>query len=104
MSFAPTVAKLDIRLKDLTNWQQFGTHLPGIDPSDITIIENDKVGDMIKQKIALYQKWISVCPTASWKDVVIALETIREKTIAESIRDKYDINTTQDSSKPTKVT
>ncbi len=101
---APTVANLDTCLRDLTNWQDFGIHLPGIYPSDITIIENDKARDMINQRIALYQKWLSVCPTASWRNVVIALEKIREMTIAESVRDKYDINTTQDSSEPTKVT
>ncbi len=90
---APTVAELDTCLRDLTNWQQFGLHLPGIDSSDITIIEKDKDRDTINQRIVLYQKWLSVWSTASWKDVVNALEEIREMVIAKSVRDKYDINT-----------
>ncbi len=106
MSLAPTavtVAELDTCLRDLTNWQLFGSFLPGIHSSDITIIENDKDSDMNNQKIALYHKWLSVCPTASWKDVVNALEKIGELTIAGSVQAKYYSNTTQKSPEP-KVT
>ena len=95
MSLTPTVPELDVSLRGLTDWQQFGLHLPGIQPSDITVIEKDKHGDSKNQKLALYQQWLSVCPAASWKDVINALEIIREMTIAKSVRDKHTITPPQ---------
>ena len=35
------------------------------------------------QKLALYKKWLKVCPTASWSDVARALELIEEKFISK---------------------
>ena len=33
-----------------------------------------------KQKLALYDKWLSVCPDAIWSDVITALEKANELT------------------------
>uniref|UniRef100_A0A1X7TEK7 Death domain-containing protein n=1 Tax=Amphimedon queenslandica TaxID=400682 RepID=A0A1X7TEK7_AMPQE len=46
--------------------------------------ENIKIED---KKSALYTKWLSVNPKATWRDVIDALTTIRENRLAQDIKD-----------------
>ena len=79
-------SELDKHLQNLVDWQQFALCLPGIQQSDISIIEKDKSGNTNAQKRGLYEKWLKKYPSASWSDVVRALEIVGENAIASSIR------------------
>lgn len=85
----PTIPELNQQLKDLVSWQEFALYLPGIDQTDIRVIESDKRDDISSQKIALYEKWLHVYPEALWVDVIRALETVRENSIAKQLMEKY---------------
>ena len=78
------VRELDEALTQLSNWQRFGTHLPGIEYSDLQIIEYDRK-DVSHKKLALYGLWISRYPDGTWRDVIRALQTADERTIAATI-------------------
>ena len=85
----PTVKELDEGLKALIHWERFAVHLPGVEYEDIGVIRKNKRGDVIDQKLDLYETWLKAYPDASWSDVVKALETIDENTIASNLRVKF---------------
>ena len=80
-----TESELDRHLKDLVNWERFALHLPKMKQPDICLIKKNET-DVTLQRLALYEKWLKVYPDASWKDVVQALETIEENTIARDLK------------------
>ena len=86
----PTVRELDQHLKDLVNWERFATHLPNIEQSYLDIIKKDE-HDVLNQKLALYKKWLKVCPTASWNDVIQALELIEEHSLASNLKENVPV-------------
>ena len=86
-----TVPELDKCLRDLVNWQRFAVHLPQIDQTDIRIIEKNNRDDVVDQKLALYEAWLKVCPDASWDNVIHALESVKENTLASKIKGKFPI-------------
>lgn len=89
MMSRPTKVELDIALKSLVaGWERFALHLlPKNDYSRIiqTIKANNR-GDVVAQKLA---SWLTASSTASWKDVVSALQTVDENVIAKEIKSKY---------------
>ena len=74
-------------LDELVEWQSFGYWLPKIEEHDIPKIEKES-SNLNEQKRKLYSKWLSVCPEATWNDVIKALEANREKKIAQDIKKK----------------
>ena len=87
-SLYPTVSELYEALRDLKQWELFGMHLKGMKFSAISEIDSEH--QKIKAKKAhLYDKWLRVCPDASWEDVVAALHKIDENTIAKQVTNKY---------------
>ena len=84
MSVRPKYDQLIELLDTLVNWQKFGTFLPGIKSEHIQVIERDIRGTDL-QKSALFSKWLSVHPEASWQDVVFALEKSQEYTLASKL-------------------
>ena len=87
ISNRPKYDQLIELLDTLVNWQKFGTFLPGIKSEHIQVIERD-----ILQKAALFSKWLSVHPEASWQDVLFALEKSQNYTLASKVYQK--LNTT----------
>ncbi len=81
-----TVATLDEQLSRLVDWEKFGLQLRGVKNEDIETIKKNHPADNAGQRLALYHKWLTVCPDASWSDVVIALEKAGEYTLAEHIK------------------
>ena len=81
----PTIEKLDIKLSDLVYWERFALHLPQITQTDIDIIKREVKDDITGQKQALFNKWLRVYPSASWEHVILALETVDENYIAQTI-------------------
>ena len=74
----PTPAELQVQLHSLVNWETFGLHLPGIENSDIEKIKLDRL-EVDQRKLSFYNKWLSVCPEASWSHVITALEKAKEE-------------------------
>ena len=91
MSVRPKYDQLIELLDTLVNWQKFGVFLPGIKSEHIQVIERDIRGTDL-QKAALFSKWLSVHPEASWQDVLFTLEKSQNYTLASSVYQK--LNTT----------
>ena len=89
LSVRPQYDQLIELLDTLVNWQKFGTFLPGIESKDIQIIECDNRGTD-KQKVTLFSKWLSVCPEASWHDVLSALQKSRELALESLVYQKLN--------------
>ena len=89
MSAKPEMPELDIHLKKLVYWDRFALHLPGIEQAHINIIKGNNRGDLVAQKLKLYEKWLSVFPGASWNDVIQALEKAEENAIASNLRSLF---------------
>ena len=66
-------------------WETFALHLPQITQTDIDIIKREVKDDIKGQKQALFNKWLRVYPSASWEHVILALETVDENYIAQTI-------------------
>ena len=81
----PDISLLTEWLEPLVDWKPFGLGLPGITYSDISKIEaeNTKIDE---QKLALYSKWLSIAPEATWADVINALNKRRENKLVQNIR------------------
>ena len=93
MSVRPKYDQLIELLDTLVNWQTFGTFLPGIKSEHIQVIERDIRGTDL-QKAALFSKWLSVHPEASWQDVLLALEKSQEYSLASKVYQKLNITLT----------
>ena len=90
MSVRPKYDQLIELLDTLVNWQKFGTFLPGIKSEHIQVIERDIRGTDL-QKAALFSKWLSVHPEASWQDVLLALEKSQEYSLASRVYQKLNV-------------
>ena len=84
-SSKPTLAELNESLKKLVEWKQMALHLPNINASIIETIKKESQNDLAEEKFALFRKWLSVYPDASWEDVVHALKKAEENTLANEI-------------------
>ena len=86
-------------LQPLLNWKQFGTCLPGMSEHDIPKIEAEhaKIED---QKLALYSKWLSINPSATWNDVITTLTSLNENTLVQDIKDHLENDALSTASPP----
>ena len=84
------VHELDTALRTLVDWEKFGTYLRNIEHHYIEKIKRDNNG-VDQQKRALYDKWLLLCPDASWSDVASALDKAEEKTLAEKVRKDHSL-------------
>ena len=83
----PEISLLIEWLDPLVEWQPFAYRLPKIEEHDIPKIETES-SNLNERKRKLYSKWLSVCPEATWNDVIKALETNRENALAHNIKEK----------------
>ena len=86
-----TVSNLNNALDELVEWEKFAWNLKGITQKHIDIVKRDNT-TISQQKSAILDKWIRVCPDASWKDVVTALEKAEENALAQKVTHKYCSN------------
>ena len=84
----PENCQLNEQLEDLVDWEQFALHLPNIRQSHIAAIKRDE-SSTAGQKQALFDRWLRVCPKASWVNVVQALEKVGEMRIASKLKDEF---------------
>ena len=87
----PTVKELDPALKGLVRWKSFAIQLPTIELSDVGEIEQNHRGNIADQRLAVYGTWLGKCVSASWLDVITALETIDENVLAEHLKVKHGL-------------
>ena len=87
----PTVKELDLELKGLVRWKRFATHLPTIEQSDIEEIQENNRGNIEDQRIAVYGTWLRKHNSASWLDVITALQTIDETVLTEHLKVKHGL-------------
>ena len=87
----PTVKELDPALKGLVRWKSFAIQLPTIELSDVVEIEQNHRGNIADQRLAVYGTWLGKCVSASWLDVITALETIDETVLAEHLKVKWGL-------------
>ncbi len=81
----PTIPELHQALKDLKQWETFGISLKCM---RFPIIEEIKLDENTteKRKLELYNKWLNVCPDATWDDVATALEETENVVLAKEVR------------------
>ena len=96
MSIRPKYDQLLELLDTLVSWEKFGAFLPGIKSEHIQVIEREN-RRIDQQKTALFSKWLSVHPEASWQDVLFALEKSQEYSLASKLYQK--LNTTSSTTK-----
>ncbi|XP_019861268.1 PREDICTED: uncharacterized protein LOC109589652 isoform X2 [Amphimedon queenslandica] len=68
----PEISLLIKWLESLVDWKPFGLCLVGMTEHEILKIEQEHV-KIEDRKLALYLKWFSVNPMATWRDVIYAL-------------------------------
>ena len=82
------VRNLSNELSAVTGWYPLGIKL-GIPSHELGKIEQNYSSDIDRRMIETLKLWLRYTPSASWKDVVIALQRMGENALAERIRDKY---------------
>ncbi len=75
---------LCVKLKELVNWENFGTNL-GIEHHEIQKITKNNPLDIEGQKRDLFDFWLRQDITASWEKVEKALSDSQETVLAEKI-------------------
>ena len=78
---------LSFELKRVTNWALLGINL-GVPVYELTKITKDYKGSD-QQRLQMLNLWLQRTPTASWEEVVHALELMGEHREAERIQRKY---------------
>ena len=91
----PTLQRLLEELKDVDNWFLLGIFL-GVPVKQLQKIESLHRGETERCKIDMLQYWLDNNVTASWKDVVRALEQTNQLVLAETVKHKYLLSTTAD--------
>ena len=74
-------------LEPVTEWFQLGIKL-GLQVHKLNKIRQDYHGTD-QQMLQMLDLWLRRTPSASWLDVVNALEEMEENTVARNIRQKY---------------
>ena len=79
--------ELSSALKTISDWYRLGLFL-GLPKYDLNNIEKD-YQDSKRRMLEMVDRWLRSTPTASWEDVVNALQQMGENRVAENIRQKY---------------
>ena len=82
----PDITLLIQWVEPLVDWKPFGLYLVGMKEHDISKIEQEHV-KIEDKKLALYLKWLSVNPKATWRNVIDALTSINQNKLAQDIKD-----------------
>ena len=91
----PTLQQLLDELNKLDDWYVFGVRL-NVPVSELRKIESNPKGSVERYKIDMLQYWLDNNVTASWKDVVRALEQTNQLVLAETVKQKYLLSDTVD--------
>ena len=76
-------------LKEVTDWYILGAYL-NVPVYALGKVQSTHTHDGVERcKLEMLQYWLNTTMTASWKDVVRALEKLNMLTLAESLKSKY---------------
>ena len=76
-------------LNEVVDWYTLGAVL-GVRVRKLREIqESNNQGGVQRWKIDMFQSWLDSTPTASWEDVIRALEQLDHLTLAARLRSKY---------------
>ena len=68
-------------------WYELGLELD-ISSDDLDIIQHDS--SEIKEKLRwMFQKWLNVCVSPSWSDIINALKNIGEGALANRLEQQF---------------
>ena len=81
----PTVLQLCNELSSISDeWQRLAIQLPGIEMKHVRKIESN-YHDIDRQKMALFEVWLEICPGATWRNICDALMKIDKVSLASSL-------------------
>ena len=83
----PTVQQLLRELNDV-DWYLLGGVL-GLSTAKLQGIKSSNSSGVHHWKIDMFQSWLDSTPTASWQDVIKALEQLDHKVLAARLRAEY---------------
>ena len=72
----------------VSDWHRLGLAL-GLKFDDLNIIEKDFRGDTRKQTCKMFELWLRTQPDASYEQLIKALHEVGDKTVANSLCNKY---------------
>ena len=76
-------------LGKVTKWYEFGIALK-IPVEDMDSIEkSNQTAGIGRCKIAMFNWWLNITPTASWNDIIRALKDIGYHALANKLTSKY---------------
>ena len=82
----PTVKQLIKAVASVGNWRVLGLYL-GLDMTDLNDVHTTHhVEGLETLKMAMFDKWLKKCPSASWDDVIEALTDMGEVTAADQVK------------------
>ena len=85
----PTVQLLLEELRQVDDWYPLGVTL-GVPTQKLRDIQtSNSQGGIQRWSIDMFQYWLKSTPTASWKDVISALEQLEHLTLAARLKAKY---------------
>ena len=91
---APTIFQLTAELIDMNDWYSLGVALR-IHPNKLQEIQKLSPLEGIQRwRIDLLQYWLNSTPDASWKDIIVALESIGHHTLSARLQHKYNVPVT----------
>ena len=83
------VKNLSSELTTITNWYQLGLYL-NLQTHDLDKIQQDHAyHGNDRQMVEMLSLWLRRTPNAAWRDVVSALQQMRENRVAENIHQKH---------------
>ena len=95
VSLSPPVAEERPKISELATvpiepgqWYTLGLEL-GLEEEVLNSIEVDHSNKLVKCNRAMFRKWLESTPTASWDDLIKALEQIGEEETAEKVREEF---------------
>ena len=85
----PTVQLLLAELNEVDDWFTFGVAL-GVTVRKLREIQtSNSQGGVQHWMVDMFQSWLDSTPTASWEDIIRALEQLDNLTLAARLRSKY---------------
>uniref|UniRef100_A0A1X7TDM8 Death domain-containing protein n=2 Tax=Amphimedon queenslandica TaxID=400682 RepID=A0A1X7TDM8_AMPQE len=85
----PDISLLIKWLEPLVEWKLFGLYLVGMEEHEILKIEQEHI-KIEDRKLALYSKWLSVNPKATWRNVIDALTSRSQNKLAQDIKNAIE--------------
>ena len=85
----PTIHQLTGELAGMNDWYSLGVALLVPVSKLQEIMALSPLGGIARWRIDLLQHWLDSTPTASWSDIITALEKIGHRTLSARLRTKY---------------